>query len=154
MLVAFDIDRISRIADRWWKHPILSKRKAILEPALNAFNANDSVSCIKNLATEIEGIIRDAHIADVGASAKIGDLLRYAIDRGIKKSESDTTLFFPREFLRYLNSCVFASFDPLSPTSTKLSRHSASHGAALGSTYTQMRALQTILTVDQLAFFL
>lgn len=153
LLATFDDTRIARIAERWWRHPILSPRRTILEPALTAFKANDPVSCVKNLITEIEGIIRDAHLSELGTSAKIPSLLEYAIERGVKKSGSDATLFFPREFLLYLKNSTFAPFDPLNP-SVSISRNSASHGAACSAAYTRIRALQSILTVDQLAFFL
>lgn len=154
VLSSFDDMRISKIEAHWWKHPFVSKRRTILEPALSAFKANDPVSCIKILTTEIEGIIRDAHISELGTSAKIDDLLQFAIERGIKKSGSDASLFFPKEFLLYMKNCTFAHFDPLNLANSTLSRHSTSHGAASGEAYTQVRALQAILTTDQLAYFL
>jgi hypothetical protein len=154
LLKKFDQVRIDELGQRWWKRPCLTSRKAILEPALEAFKRGDSVSCLKILLTEIEGIIQDAHIADVGSGTSIKKLLEYAIQKGIKKTGGETTLLFPREFLRYLLEYTYANFDPKNPEADVMSRHSVGHGAATADTYTQVRALQSILTLDQLAFYL
>lgn len=154
LLAKFDASRVDAVTSRWWKNPILSSRRAILEPALNAFKQNDPVSCLKNLLTEMEGVLRDARIVDMGAAAKIDKLLEYAADKGIQKSGSEDSLFFPKQFLRYLKDHTYATFDPLNTAGTIASRHSVGHGGAPSSVYTQVRALQAILTLDQIVFYL
>jgi hypothetical protein len=154
LLTSFDERRLIRIADRWWRHSTLSARRDILEPALAAFQRGDSVSCIKNLLTEIEGIVHDAYAVETGQTARGQALLEYAIERGIRKAGDGSTLFFPREFLDYLKNRTFAHFDRMASVEAPLSRHSASHGAAPASAYTRVRSLQAILTVDQISFFL
>lgn len=150
----FDNARIDAIAARWWKSPTIAERRTVLEPALKAFKNNDPVSSIKNLLTEIEGIIRSAMIAETGSSAKTKKLLEFAIEKGISKAGTDLSLFFPKQFLQYLKDYTYANFNPLKPDTKTISRHSIAHGSAPGEVYTAKSALQAILTLDQIAFFL
>lgn len=154
LLKKFGAARIDTIAERWWKRPSLGGRKSILEPALDAFKRGDPVSCLKNILTEMEGIIQSVHIAELGKGASIKDLLKYAAAKGVKKADDETSLLFPKQFLQYLSDHTYASFDPKNPASEVMSRHSAGHGGAVAGAYTQERALQAILTLDQLAFYL
>lgn len=154
LLKKFDASRIDAIGERWWKRPCLADRRAILEPALEAFKRKDSVSTLKIILTEIEGIIQAAHITDAGSGASIKDLLAYASEKGIKKTGDETSLLFPKEFLKYLSDYTYARFDSKKPEGDVMSRHSAGHGGARAEAYTQVRALQAILTLDQLSFYL
>ena len=155
LLKKFNADRIDAIAKRWWNRPCLTPRKKILESALDAFKRGDSVACLKTVLTEMEGVIRDTHIAELGRGASIKNLLKYAAERGVTKSGDDTSLLFPNQFLEYLNNYTFANFDPMNvAASDGASRHTIGHGAAPADAYTQTRALQAILTLDQIAFYL
>lgn len=154
LLQKFDDIRINEIRQRWSKRLCLRSRLRILEPALEAFKRGDPVSCLKIILTEIEGIIRDVHIADLGAGAKIEKLLKYATDQGVKKTGNEASLLFPKQFLEFLSDFTFKRFDPKKPQAGILSRHSVGHGGATAESYTQIRALQAILTLDQLSFYL
>lgn len=154
LLQKFDKQRIDAMAERWWKRPSLKDRREILEPALEAFKRNDPVACLKIILTEMEGVLQDAHIAEVGSGAKIKDLLKFAAERGLKKTGDESSLLFPNQFLRYLSQYTYADFDPKNPPIYAVSRHTAGHGRAAAAAYTQMRALQAILTLDQLSFYL
>lgn len=150
----FDAKRIGELADRWWSHPLYAKRQTILGSGLEAFKRNDSVASLKTLLSEIEGIIREARIAETGQSTRsFKDLLKYAADAGVKKTGSEMSLLLPTYFLQYLQRYTFADFDPMVAASAP-SRHSVTHGAAAETAYTQVRALQAILTLDQLRFYL
>lgn len=150
----FDAKRIDELGKRWWKRPSLSGRKAILEPALEAFKRGDPVSCLKIVLTEIEGILQDVHIADAGKGTSIKDLLSFAADKGVKKAGDPTSLLFPHQFLRYMSDYTYSKFDSKNPQAGVMSRHSVGHGGATASAYTQERALQAILTLDQVSFYL
>ena len=154
LVAKFDAARIDAIAERWWKRPSLVNRSAILGPALEAFKRNDPVSCLKNILTEIEGVLQDAHITDQGSTARIKALLQYAANRGVTKTGDENSLLFPNQFLRYLLNCTYADFDPKDPAADTVTRHTAGHGRAAASAYTRVRALQAILTLDQLSFYL
>jgi len=150
----FTPDRINKIGERWWKNPILSKHKTVLEAGLEAFKRSDSVSCIKNIMTEIEGVLADLHLAEKGSTAKTRDLLNHAVEKGVKKAGGEASLFFPKDFLEYLIMVAYADFDPNAPADAGASRHTVGHGYADGNTYTPARALQVILTLDQIVFYL
>lgn len=150
----FTSDRIDKIGERWWKNPILSKHKTVLEAGLEAFKRGDSVSCIKNIMTEIEGVLSDLHLAEKGSTAKTKDLLSYAVEKGVKKANGEASLFFPKNFLEYLLKVAYADFDPNVPKEAGASRHTVGHGYASGVAYTPARALQVILTLDQIAFYI
>jgi len=154
LIESFGPDRIDAIADRWWKNPIIAKHQTVLQAGLNAFKNKDYVSCTKNIMTEIEGILSDLHLAEKGSIVKTEELLRHAVDKGVKKSGGEASLFFPDDFLKYLLNVAYANFDPYAPESAGASRHTIGHGRASGDTYTPARALQAILTLDQIAFYL
>ena len=109
----------------------------------------------KNSLTEIEGIIRLQYFSDTGKSkdVKISDLLKYLIEKGKIKSGSDYSLFLPIPFLKYLEDVVFSNFD-LATNKIDLSRHSSSHGVAKADDYTKIKALQMILILDQIYFYI
>ena len=77
-----------------------------------------------------------------------------ALERRAKSQKSgEYSLLLPEQFLDYLRNCYFKDFD-LSSSDVELSRHSVSHGAAKPDSYTRSRALQGILVLDQLFYFL
>ncbi len=152
LLAAFDDERIDFLAERWGTKPSYGGRRKILESGLAAFKRGDPVACLKVLLTEIEGVLRDTHIVERGQNASVKKLLEYAAESGIRKAGGEQTLFLPRQFLSYLSEYTYASFDPMEEVA--LSRHSAGHGAAEEESYTMTRALQAILTLDQIWFYL
>jgi hypothetical protein len=126
LVAKFTPERIDKIAARWWRNPALAKHKTVLEAGLNAFKKKDPVSAIKNIVTEIEGVLADVHLAEKGSAPKTDALLQYAIDKGIKKVDSEASLFFPSGFLEYLQKIVYANFDRNAPADAGASRHTVS----------------------------
>jgi hypothetical protein len=149
----FDAERINGIANRWWRGALLEKRRSILEPALEAFKRGDAVSCLKNVLTEIEGILQEYHISEKGHGVSARELLKFATAKGVQKAMGPDSLLFPLQFLTYMSDYTYAKFDPTKPDQDIMSRHSAGHGGAAASAYTLERALQAILTLDQLNFY-
>ena len=155
---SFDKTRVQNIIDKWWNKQIFKDKKQILLAGINAFHRSDNegyINCIKTLLTEIEGIIRLQYFSDTGKSkdVKISDLLKYLIEKGKIKSGSDYSLFLPIPFLKYLEDVVFSNFD-LATNKIDLSRHSSSHGVAKADDYTKIKALQMILILDQIYFYI
>jgi hypothetical protein len=153
LLKTFTAERIDGLAAGWWRHAVLADRRPILEPAIEAFKRGEAVSTIKILLTEIEGVIRDAYVAALGETAKLGKLLDFLIERGVTNSSPAST-YFPLEFLAYLQRYTFANFDLGTGAGVATARHGASHGVMKAEDYTLRRALQAILTVDQMRFYL
>ncbi len=77
----------------------------------------------------------------------------FALEKGKIKTGSEFSLFFPRAFFEYLKESVFPNFD-LEQGDISLSRHTSSHGIAKAEDYTKVRALQMILILDQIYFYI
>lgn len=150
----FDTQRIDRLRERWLAHPILGGRRLVLGSALDAFVRGDYVSTVKSALTEIEGILNDAHRRAVGRGAKLGKLLEFVANAGVSRARGPDTLLFPQPFRDFLINHTFAQSDARQPRGIAGSRHSVGHGSAGDEAYTKIKALQAILTVDQLVFFL
>lgn len=154
IIAAFDAARLGRILERWAEKPHFVARAVLLKEAVEAFAAQKPASAIKIILTEIEGILNDAHkTVHGGKGARIKDLLAFAQTSAEQRAGGPDTLLFPLAFGRYLASHTFANFDPVADTGTAGSRHAVGHGAAVQDSYTMTRALQAILTLDQLAFY-
>lgn len=154
ILAKFDAERLQRILERWIAKPHFAAKKTLLTSAIDAYNRHDPVAVIKILLTEIEGILNDAYrAAHNGRSAKLGELQKFAVDAAERKAGQPDTLLLPEAFAKYLTTHTFANFDPAAQTGTASSRHAVGHGAAAQDSYTMTRALQAILTLDQLAFY-
>lgn len=150
----FDEQRLQRILDRWLRIPHFSSRKSLLTAAINAFERREPIATIKIILTEIEGILQDSYFNTNGTKERrVEKLLEFAILSAEKKTGSPNTLLLSSAFAKYLKEYTFAQFDPTASTGTAGSRHAVSHGAAQPATYTQVRALQAVLTLDQLALF-
>jgi len=157
LIDSFDQNRIEKITKKWWKNKILKDKQSLIEAGIKAYLQDDEsgfINCIKNLSSEIEGIIRLHYLDETGKGrASFSDLIDHLINKGKVKSGFDYSLFLPVPFLKYLKDVFFANFD-LKKGYIKLSRHSSSHGVAKPEDYQKMKALQTILTLDQVYFYL
>jgi hypothetical protein len=150
----FDAARVERMTSKWWGKDPFSRRREILVAGLNAYKAgtNDGyIQCIKTLVTEIEGIARDIHL--IGAQGGTGNLWEHLHHCAFERAGSEASLYLPKEFDEYLREVVRADFNP-SAAAVPMSRHSASHGAASPEQYTRARALQVILVLDQISYYI
>lgn len=153
LLTAFDANRVENMFRRWMTKPHLEGKERLLRSALTNFTSGDSVAVLKIVLTEIEGILRAAYQKAHGKSAKLKPLLEFAVQSAEQKTGQPDTLLFPAAFAHYLKSHTFADFDPVAQTGKASSRHAVGHGEARPDSYTQERALQALLTLDQLAFY-
>jgi hypothetical protein len=155
ILEGFDKARMDHILTRWLSKPHFSGREALLRVAFDAYDRKEPVAVIKILLTELEGILNDAHRAAAGRGTKLNKLLDFAKKSALHKAGAPDTLFLSESFADYLDNHTFANVDPRagSGAGTAGSRHAVSHGAADQATYSMSRALQVILTLDQIAFY-
>jgi len=154
----FDKERIERITSKWWTKKIFLAKKTLIETGINSYLRHDAegfMACIKTLLTEIEGILWLYYFEETGKGkdVKSNELITYIVEKGTLKSGSDLSLFFPRAFFAYLKESIFSKFD-LETGDPSLSRHTSSHGVAKAEDYTVSRALQMILILDQIYFYL
>lgn len=160
LLDKFDESRIKGMVDKWWEKPLFEKKRQSLQAGVDAFlrgTKGDHINCIKNLYSEIEGIMHALYFEDSGGGTRSTQKL---IDRlivvGKRTVDAENSLLFPQYFLEYLTGSIFKEFDLANSagSTTELSRHSASHGVAEVDVYTPARALQALLTLDQIYFYL
>ncbi|MCW5300348.1 hypothetical protein DXT88_19425 [Herbaspirillum lusitanum] len=150
----FDEARLIHMFERWIKKTHLAAKSDLLREAIDSFVKGKPISVIKILLTEIEGIINDAYRAQHGGNgAKLKVLLAFVEASATQRAGSSDTLWLTAEFGRYLTKQTFANFDPATQTGNAGSRHAVGHGAATQKSYTMTKALQALLTLDQLAFF-
>lgn len=157
LLDSFDETRLTRIISKWWKQPIFQDKQTIIEAATKAYQQGDEagfINCIKNLSTEIEGILRIAYRTEIGTGKdiRVPMLIDYVIEKA-KTTTGKDSLFLPEYFLVYLRDAVFVNFDG-DDQNPKLSRNTSSHGVAQPERYTKARALQLILVLDQIYFYI
>lgn len=149
----FDEARVDRMFTRWMERPHLKAKEVILAAAVRAFKAKDPVSVIKNILSEVEGVMSEAYFNATGERThRIPKLLDFMISAAENRAGGKDTLFFPVEFGCYLKNHIYAGFRPGDVRSAG-SRHAVGHGAVAGEEYTMARALQAMLTLDQLAFY-
>jgi hypothetical protein len=149
----FDATRLDRIFARWMERPILKAKEAILRPAIAAFKAGEPVPVIKILLSEIEGVLATAYYQSKNERThRIEKLLKFVIDLAQARAGGKDTLFFPIEFGHYLRDYIYVGFAPGDARAAG-SRHAVGHGAVEADEYTMPRALQILLTMDQIAFY-
>jgi len=154
----FDKDRVMRFVNRWWNNKLFEQKKNIILAGIEAYLTNTQagfINCIKNLPSEIDGILRLHHFEKnkTGKRPHYGELTQHLKKEAEKKFDSMEPLSLPGEFCRYLDEVFLKDFD-LKTGQVDWSRHSTMHGVANVEDYTKVKALQCILILDQMYFYL
>lgn len=154
LLEMFPPQTINAIMNSWMSNPIFKEKQEIIESGILAYHQKNYLSCIKILATEIEGIIRySMYYEKQIVEPQTKDIKEYLVNKGKEKFNNDRALGFPTLFSEYLDDSIFPKFK-ISKDKNVTSRHSVSHGIAKYEDYTRIRAFQLILTLDQIYFYL
>jgi len=152
----FDEERISKITDKWWRNEHFLEHQTLIQAGIEAYLQNTQagfINCIKNLWTEMEGVLRSIYYSDTRqGNMKTAELILHITSKGKNRSGSDYSLLLATPFFEYLWDVAFDTFD-VESGDISLSRNSSSHGVANTEQYTQARALQLILILDQIYFF-
>lgn len=144
----FTPERLNLLLERWWRNPQYEARRALLSEGVTLFSEGRHISSIKTLLTEVEGILRERHVPRTPGRQGMEKVLAVAFEDLLKFAGPDS-IYFPQQFVSYLSSSVFAHFDPEQPA-REATRNTVGHGRAPGEAYTAVRALQTILVLDQI----
>ncbi|VVB79967.1 Uncharacterised protein [uncultured archaeon] len=157
LIEEFTKEKIGSFVKYWWQNPVFNAKKEIIEAGIAAFLENTKygdICCVKTLLTEIEGIVRYSSFNEDGKDpSKQNQVKDYVVKKGLEKFSSIDSLGFPKEFYEYLTQVVFSSFN-IKENEIPTSRHSVAHGIAKSENYNRARALQAILILDQIYFFL
>lgn len=101
----------------------------------------------------VEGIANSYYRQVTGKGIKYdGDSITQAITNISTSKFSQSSLTFPYLFKAYLETYFFKN--TRSPTSKSSTRNTVSHGRAEPECFTQENALKTILTLDQIRFYM
>ena len=161
----FQIDDLINIYNRetiesftkyWWKKKIFNDKKEILEAGINSFLKDDKdgfITCLHTLYPQIEGIVGLDYFTNQGKKPSFAKLNDYIKQKAKSKFNRISSTGFPNEFYDYLKKTVFENFD-LSTGKLDLSRHTTSHGYANADDFNKAKALQAILILDQIYFYL
>lgn len=152
LFASFDADRVKHLTEKWWRHPSFASRKSLLSEGVTLFTEGRHAPSIKTLISEIEGILRENHIPRAEGRQGMEKVLAVAFETVLQAAGEDT-MYFPIQFVTYLRSSIFAPFDPDLPAD-EATRNTVGHGRASVEAYTPVRALQTILVLDQIYRFL
>ena len=156
ILEYFNHEDFIKLSSNWWSNPVFNEKRDILEAGIEAYfqgTKSGYINAIKTISTEIEGVIRVVYFRDFKKKPTTQEIQQYITALGEKKFSSVGSLGFPKLFYEYLNESVFKGFD-LKSGEIPSSRHSFAHGVAKFENYNQIRALQLLLTLDQIYFFL
>jgi hypothetical protein len=154
---SFTGERIKKITEKWWKNQIFADKKILIEAGISAYlqdNQDGYINCIKNLCTELEGILRKFYQAETGKgnNVRVKEFISHVVEKAKTSSGSEYSLLLPLPFLNYLQDVIFTNFD-VEAGNIDISRNSSSHGVASTEKYTKERALQLILVLDQIYFY-
>lgn len=156
LINGFSKDRIDGLTGQWWSNSIFSSKRNLIGAGISAFFANTSdgnINCIKSLIPEIEGVIRLSFHRENGKSPSTAELKIFLAGKAKQRFSSEDSFGFPGLFADYLNEVIFKGFD-IEKDIVELSRHSVGHGVATEEMFTRARALQCVLTLDQIYFYL
>ncbi len=147
IIEAFNPERLKDILEDWRKIDIFPYET--LEKGVNHYLNGDALSSIRVLIPDIEGIVRNT-LPDKFKSLKQSDIPQMITEHSrTNATYNRENLLFIDAFHSYLKKVWFASFS----TSTRnISRPTVSHGNAEYKEYKLEKALQLILTIDQLNF--
>ena len=156
LIQIFTKEKIESFTKYWWKKSIFNDKKKVLEAGINSFLRNDDegfINCISTLYPQIEGIMGSDYFKVHGSKPLFSELKNYIKQKGESKYNTLSSVAFPSEFYAYLDKTVFENFD-LTTGNVDLSRHTVSHGYANANDFNKAKALQAILILDQIYFYL
>ncbi len=156
LIAKFDKNKIESFTQYWWRKDLFKDKKAIIESGISSFSNNDQagfISCLHILYPQIEGIMGLDYFNAHGSKPNFKELQNYIKQKAESSFKAVSSLGFPNEFYEYLNHSVFENFD-LATGRVDLSRHTTSHGYANANDFNKSKALQAILILDQIYFYL
>jgi hypothetical protein len=155
-LKKFDKGRINKMTKSWWSKKQFQDKRKLIEAGISAFLQDRNsgyINCINTLYPQIEGIMGFEFYKAHGKKPSFKKLKEYIRNRAQNKFFSKGSLGFPEYFYEFLDKDVFQNFD-LSTGKIDLARHSLTHGYAKQEDFTKVKALQALLILNQIFFYL
>jgi len=155
-LERFDEGRINNMTKSWWSRKQFQGKRKLLEAGISAFLQGSNsgyINCINTLYPQIEGIIGLEFFKEHGRKPSFKELKEYIRNKAQNRFSSEDSLGFPEYFYEYLDKDIFQKFDLLTGK-IDLARHSSAHGYAKQEDFTKVKALQALLILNQIFFYL
>lgn len=149
-------EKIESFTQYWWRKELFKNNKEIIEAGINSFLQNNKdgfITCLHTLYPQIEGIMGLDYFNAYNRKPSHKELLEYIKQKAEVRFNTLSSTGFPSEFYEYLKKTVFENFD-LSSGKINLSRHTTSHGYANADDFNKAKAIQAILILDQIYFYL
>jgi hypothetical protein len=157
IIKSFNKERIKKITDKWWDNHYFLDQKDLLLPGIKSLKANSfegNYLASKVFYTQAEGLIRQSLFEEEKTNPRTTHILwEFMENRAKVKAGCESSLFFETSFSEFLQKHVYKGFN-LEEGSVELSRNSISHGVAKTNEYTRDKAVQGLLILDQLFFYL
>jgi hypothetical protein len=152
-------EEIEHTKRRIQNNPFINAHSPIIESGIERFLAEDYISSINTIYTQIEGIMKTSHFR-VNPSIKLNkdlsqkDLVTSTI-KGSENKDTKRDLLLPDRFETYLNDVYFKGFKRKDAGLIQsLSRNTINHGVAAPDLYDLKGAVLGILILDQLSFYI
>ena len=155
-LKRFDKDKINKMTESWWSKKQFQDKRELIEAGISAFLQGTNsgyINCINTLYPQIEGIMGLEFYKAHGKKPNLKELKEYFRSKAKNRFSSEESLGFPEYFYEFLDKDVFQKFD-LSTGKIDLARHSSAHGYAKQKDFTKAKALQALLILNQIFFYL
>jgi len=156
LIDSFDKAKIETITSRWWNNSLFKRKESIIKAGINSYLTNTDqgfINAVKNLITELEGIIRISYHIEYSKKPTTKEIKEYIANKGLERFSRPGSLCFPDKFLTYLSEYIFRGFD-FEAGDLPESRPTVAHGVADDDIYSKEFALKIILTLDNIYFFL
>lgn len=146
---AFSVEHVQKMMADWWDTPYMAEHRRWIEHGVHEYCQGDLISAVSVLVPRVEGVLRSILKAR-GVSAPGSHLAllkkvrQYLLDKDIPIGG-----FFAERFVDYLDRYTLGKLD-FTQAQIPFSRHSLSHGVADADLVSAVRALQVILTLDEI----
>jgi len=156
LIEKFNEEKINSFTKYWWKKQIFKGKKEIIEAGIKAFLQNTKegfITCLHTLYPQIEGIVGVGFFKEHGKKPSFNELMDYIKQKAETRFSTVSSVGFPNEFYEYLKRTVFENFN-IATGKLDLSRHTTAHGYANSDDFNKAKALQSILILDQIYFYI
>ncbi len=150
IIESFGKEKILEMKATWMKKDIFKNHEKVITKGINEYIEGDYISSISVLYPRIEGLMRYIYLEE--KEDPTSKKLRTKLTRKAKEKTIERGLFLPDDFNEYLKTFYFSKFD-LKKDDTDVSRHSVAHGVAKEEDFSQIKAFQAILILDQIHFY-
>jgi hypothetical protein len=149
---SFDERTIRRMVDSWMKKTIFKQNEIILRTGVEHYLKGEYIAALHILYPRIEGLMQLIYLK-VGAGRAKQEKLVDSLIEVAKEKTPRSCLFFMDKFGTFLKNFYFADFN-IQAENIEISRNSISHGVVDENELKKARALQAILILDQMYFYL